>query len=116
MSTNEIPGKVWTIGVDDDLLVWLDKHYQVELTQMSQNPSDIYDLEARAPDLILTGEQLPVIKRNELLQILTLKFAAETKVYHILTSQKDNQRKRMLTDGASDVFFYRLIKTSWKNH
>ncbi len=93
---------VWGAGLDPLTTHEIQDMFNVKVFSLPTDPNKILNIKAATPEVILTGEEIPQEEREEIIQIIGLKFQAP--MWHIIRDIKKFDLPQASSKGYKDIF------------
>ncbi len=94
---------VWAAGLDALTTHEIQDMFNVKVFNIPTDPDKILNIKAVTPEVIITGEGIPQEDREEIIQIMGLKFA-QTPMFHIVRDIKKFDVYQAQSKGYKDIF------------
>lgn len=104
---------VWVAGLDAVTTHEIQDMFNVKVFNIPTDPDKILDIKARTPEVIITGDGIPQEDREEIIQIMGLKFS-QTPMYHIVRDLKKFDLYQATAKGYKDIFLLPFERASFE--
>jgi HD-GYP domain-containing protein (c-di-GMP phosphodiesterase class II) len=101
---------VWGAGLDPLTQHEIQDMFNVKVFNIPTDPDKILNIRAATPEVIITGESIPQEEREEIIQIIALKFN-QTPMYHIIRDIKKFDLPQAISKGYKDIFLLPYERT-----